>query len=129
MTDTKTYNASCHCGSVRFRFRSEEMTTGRRCNCSICIRKGVVMSARYLPPEAFEEITGTDCLSLYQFGDKDVKHYFCKVCGVCPFNVVAAVPPGYDGPARPGDYRINLGCVHGLDVLALAIDVIDGRSF
>ena len=46
-----------------------------------------------------------------------------------PFHVVAAVPPEYDGPAKPGDYRINLGCVEDLDVLTLQIDVIDGRSF
>ena len=44
---TKTYKASCHCGSVRFRLASEEITTGKRCNCSICIRKGVVTSSNY----------------------------------------------------------------------------------
>jgi hypothetical protein len=38
------------------------------------------------------------------------------------------VPPGYEGPAKVGDYRVNLGCVHDLDALALPIEVIDGRS-
>lgn len=67
-------------------------------------------------------------LALYQFGDKDVNHYFCRTCGVCPFITVASVPPDYVGPARPGYYRTNLGCVENIDVYGLEIEVIDGRS-
>jgi hypothetical protein len=129
MTGIRSYSASCHCGLVRFSFRSEPITTGRRCNCSICIRKGTLWSFGYFPPEDVEAIEGTASLSLYQFGDKDVNHYFCSRCGVTPFVVVAALPATYDGPARPGYYRVNLGCVHELDALALDIEVIDGRSF
>jgi hypothetical protein len=36
MSNKRTYQASCHCGAVRFRFRSDEITKGCRCNCSIC---------------------------------------------------------------------------------------------
>jgi hypothetical protein len=125
---TKTYNASCHCGALRFKFTSEEITTGSRCNCSICIRKGVVMSSRYFRPSEVE-VEGSENLAVYQFGDKDVNHSFCRTCGIAPFNTVASVPADYTGQARPGDYRVNLGCVHGLDVLTLAIEVIDGRSY
>jgi hypothetical protein len=85
------------------------------------------MSSRYFRPSELE-VEGTESLTVYQFGDKDMSHWFCRTCGISPFSKVASVPPDYDGPARPGDYRINLGCVHDLDVLALAIDVIDGRS-
>jgi hypothetical protein len=127
MKITKTYSASCHCGSVRYRFASEEITTGRRCNCSICVRKGVVMSSKYFRPSEVE-VEGREHLAVYQFGDKDVNHHFCRTCGIAPFNTIASVPPNYDGPAKAGDYRINLGCVHDLEVLALDIDVIDGRS-
>jgi hypothetical protein len=123
----KTYDASCHCGSVRFKFTCEEITTGLRCNCSICIRRGAVMSSQYLRSSAVE-VEGTESLTVYQFGDKDVKHHFCRTCGISPFSTIASVPPDYQGAARPGDYRVNLGCVDGLDVLALRIDVIDGRS-
>jgi hypothetical protein len=125
---TRLYSASCHCGSIRFTFKSEEIKSGCRCNCSICIRKGVVMSSAYFRP-ADVAVEGSEHLALYQFGDKDVNHHFCRTCGIAPFNTVASVPPDYDGPAKPGDYRVNLGCVHDLDVLALEIDVIDGRSF
>ncbi len=128
MNATRTYSASCHCGSVRYRFKSEEITTGRRCNCSMCIRKGVVMSARYIRPTEVE-VEGSENLTVYQFGDEDVKHCFCRTCGISPFSTVASVPPTYEGPAKPGDYRVNLGCVDDLDVFALEVDVIDGRSF
>src|ERR1700739_2465043 len=128
MSNKRTYQASCHCGSVRFRFRSGEITKGCRCNCSICVRKGTVTSAAYLPPEDLEQIEGMSSLALYQFGEKDMNHHFCRTCGICPFVTVAAVPPTYVGAAKPGYYRINLGCVEGLDVYALDIEIIDGRS-
>jgi hypothetical protein len=113
---------------VRFTFRSEEITSGCRCNCSICIRKGIVMSAEYISPDAFE-LEGKESLAVYQFGDKDVYHYFCKICGISPFNGVASLPATYQGRAKIGDRRVNLGCIDGLDSLALKIDIIDGRSF
>jgi hypothetical protein len=124
---TRTYRASCHCGAVSFTFLSDEITSGRRCNCSICIRKGAVMSADYFRA-ASVVVEGMEHLARYQFGDKDVNHFFCRTCGISPFITVASVPPDYKGPARAGDYRVNLGCVHDLDALALEIQVIDGRA-
>lgn len=129
MAHIKTYSGSCHCGAVRFNFRSEEITSGCRCNCSICVRKGIVMSSNYIGPDDFALLEGTDALSVYQFGDGYVNHLFCKTCGIAPFNAVTSVPPTYEGPARPGYRRVNLGCIEGLDPFALQIDIIDGRSF
>ncbi len=124
---SRTYSGSCHCGAVRFSFRSDEITSGFRCNCSICIRKGTVMST-YIAAEDFELLEGHDSLADYRFGDKDLSHCFCRTCGISPFNLVERVPASYQGPARPGARRVNLGCVAGLDPLALKIDVLDGRS-
>jgi hypothetical protein len=125
---TKIYSGSCHCGAVRFRFSSDEITSGLRCNCSICIRRGAVMSSDYIPPAAFE-LEGEGSLAVYQFGDRSMSHYFCKSCGICPFSAVASLPDGYQGRAQIGDRRVNLGCVDGLNALELAITMIDGRSF
>ena len=125
---TKTYSGRCHCGAVRFRFESEEISSGLRCNCSICIRRGSVMSPEYIPADAFD-VEGKESLTLYQFGDKDMHHYFCKTCGISPFSSVANVPAGYEGRAKVGDRRVNLGCIEGLDPLTLPIRIIDGRSF
>ena len=118
----KTYRASCHCGAIKFRFKCEEILTGLRCNCSMCIRKGAVMSTAYVPPSAFElETVGSvGVLSKYQFGDRRVNHYFCTICGIYPF---------HDTVEKPGHYRVNLGCVDGLDAISLEIGRIDGRSF
>jgi hypothetical protein len=127
MQPQRTYTATCHCKAVRFRFTCDEITSGRRCNCSICIRKGVVVSSTYLRPSDVD-VDGSEHLSLYRFGDKDMNHFFCRTCGISPFSTVASVPAGYSGPAKAGDYRINLGCVHELDALSLEIEVIDGKA-
>jgi hypothetical protein len=120
MDETRTYSGSCHCGAVRFRFRSGPITTGCRCNCSICIRKGAVMSSSYVQRDDFEMLEGSERLAIYRFGDNLVNHYFCPRCGIYPF---------HDATVKPGEYRVNLGCVDGLDPLALEIRLIDGRSF
>ena len=120
MSEPVTYCGSCHCGAVRFAFRSEPITHGKRCNCSICRRKGAVVSPRYYPPADFEYVEGTEELTTYQFGDLDVYHHFCKRCGIYPF---------HDGPANPGQYRVNLGCIDDLDTFALEIELIDGASY
>jgi hypothetical protein len=92
------------------------------------MRKGIVISAAYVSPENVEQVEGISKLGLYQFGDKDVNHYFCRTCGICPFTTVASVPPNYTGATQPGYYRVNLGCVEDLDAYGLEIETIDGRS-
>ena len=119
MSTVQTYRGSCHCGAVRFSFRSEEITTGARCNCSLCIRRGAVVSSRYYLAEDFEELVGKETLTVYLWGDLMMNHYFCPRCGVFPFSDVIAT----------GKLRINLGCIEGLDPLALDISLLDGRSF
>lgn len=113
----KHYEARCHCGRLRFSFDCEEIRTGRRCNCSICVRKGAVMSTHYIPARDFTPIADLSDVLEYRWNDCMVNHVFCKTCGIYP----------YHGDSEMG-YRVNLGCVVGLDVLALEIGIIDGRS-
>ena len=47
------YQGSCHCGAVKFSFVGETITKGLRCTCSICVRKGALMSAQPIAPEHF----------------------------------------------------------------------------
>jgi hypothetical protein len=86
------------------------------------------MSTSYLRPSEVE-VEGQEQLGVYQFGDRSVNHWFCRTCGIFPFMTVAALPEGYGGVAKVGDYRVNLGCVEGLEVLELDIEVVDGRAF
>ena len=113
-----TYRGSCHCGGIQFRFESEPITKGCRCNCSLCLRRGAVMSDVYLAREQLT-VEKRDTLTLYRWGDHMMNHYFCSVCGVFPFSDVI----------EDGRYRVNLGCVDGIDLLTLEVRQIDGRSF
>ncbi len=112
------YQGSCHCGVVRFSFEGEEITKGLRCNCSMCSRKGAMMTPFVIAPELFKIDAQDDALGLYQFGAKTAKHYFCKRCGIYTFHETAR---------KLGHYRVNLGCIEGVDPFALEADVFDGK--
>lgn len=113
------YSGSCHCGKISFPFEQEKIESGLRCNCSICKRKGAVMSAFTLAPEELTINEKEDSLSLYQFDTKIAKHFFCKNCGIYPFHETVRMP---------GNYRVNLGCVDSVDTEELSIDVFDGKN-
>ena len=115
----QTYTGSCHCGKVTFTFKNEVITQGARCNCSICHRKGAVMSTFTLPPEQISIEAEEGTLGLYQFDTKVAKHYFCKTCGIYPFHQTMS---------KPGQYRINLGCLDDIDTEQLDIQLFDGKS-
>lgn len=123
------YLGHCHCGAVQFQLTSEPFTSGCACNCSICIRTGGISSGSYYPADAVELRSGHESLVSYMFGDRDVDHRFCRTCGVSVFSVIVGLPPDYAGPARLGDYRINLGCIDDVDLETLEVSRIDGRSF
>lgn len=114
-----TYNGSCHCGNISFSFEHEKIDTGLRCNCSICKRKGAVMSDFTLAPEEFNIKENNNSLGLYQFGSKVAKHYFCKTCGIYPF---------HETMRKPGNYRVNLGCINEMDTNDLKVEIFDGKS-
>ena len=76
------YQGSCHCGAIKFHFDAEEITSGLRCNCSICSRKGALMTSQAIPLGDFFIEAQEDMLGLYQFGAKTAKHYFCKNCAL-----------------------------------------------
>lgn len=115
----KQYEGSCHCGAISFTFLQESITSGLRCNCSICKRKGAVMSNFLLAPAELDITAEKGVLGLYQFGSKVAKHFFCKTCGIYPF---------HETVRKPGHFRVNLGCIDAVDTESLEIDVFDGRS-
>ena len=114
------YLGRCHCGKVRFSFRCAEITTACRCNCSLCVRRGAVLSPRYIPRQDFTPHQLPEDLGVYLWNERVLSNYFCRSCGIFTY-----IGDGED--ARDG-YRVNLGCVEGIDVLALDIRVIDGKS-
>jgi hypothetical protein len=117
---TMNYNARCHCGRVRFSFRCEEIRTGARCDCSLCVRRGAVLSSKYIPAADFTPHADPADLGVYLWNERVLNNHYCRHCGI--FVYIADGEGGKDG------YRVNLGCVEGLDTFALEIRRIDGRS-
>ena len=115
---TEQFNGSCHCGSIRFSYQAEPVTRGLRCNCSICSRKGAMMSADVIAADKIKIDAQDGMLGLYQFGAKTARHYFCKQCGIYTFHETARMP---------GHLRVNLGCVDGVDTFQLEADTFDGK--
>ena len=112
------YQGSCHCGAVKFSFESEPIAKGVRCNCSLCSRRGAMMSSEVIAPADFHIEAEDGALGLYQFGAKTARHYFCTRCGIYPFHTTSRIPD---------HYRANLGCVEGVDTFSLPFDVFDGK--
>ena len=114
------YQGRCHCGAIRFSFSGPEtIDRGLRCNFSICRRKGALMSSFAVAPDEMKITVDGDALATYSFGTQVAKHHFCKHCGIYPFHQTMR---------KPGYYRVNLGCVDGIDAAALPFDVFDGAS-
>lgn len=113
-----TYHGSCHCGSITFDFKADKITSGLRCNCSICKRKGALMSDFVLSPEDLH-INGKEHLGCYEFDSNIAKHYFCTTCGIYPFHQTVRMP---------GHYRVNLGCVDEVDTFSLATEIFNGKD-
>ena len=112
----KPYKGSCHCGAVKFEAQST-LSPALRCNCSLCRRKGAVMAA--VDPEHFRLLSGENSLSLYQFNTRAAKHYFCKLCGIYTF---------HRPRTNPDIYRVNVGCLEGVDPFPLEAGLNDGAS-
>ncbi|MGQ0546243.1 MAG: GFA family protein [Betaproteobacteria bacterium] len=111
-----SYSGSCHCGAVRFSARTT-LSPAVRCNCSFCRRRGAVMAN--VQAEDFRILAGEDALGLYQWNTRVARHYFCRHCGVYTF---------HRPRMRPGTWRVNVGCLEGVDPYALEATVQDGAA-
>ena len=114
----KLFSGSCHCGAVHFEV-STELEPATRCNCSMCVRKGAAMSAPFAT-DKLRILSGEDALTVYQFNKRIARHYFCKHCGIYPFHQMAR---------DKNLWRVNLGCLDGVDPYALACGVANGAAF
>ena len=75
------HRASCHCGAVVLELDLPNgIVDPRRCDCSICRRKGAIVAS--VPLSGIRVVQGEDALKLYQFNTKTAKHYFCSRCGI-----------------------------------------------
>lgn len=116
---TETRRGRCHCGAVEFEVDLHDgLQKLRRCNCSLCRRKGAVVASVLL--RDLRVTKGADKLTLYQWNTKTAKHYFCSICGIYTH---------HQRRSDPREFAFNVACVEGVDPYALGeIPVLDGRS-
>ena len=115
----ETKYGSCHCGSIAFEVNLDSgFQDLRRCNCSLCRRKGAIMAS--VPVEQLRVTRGAEKLSLYQWNTKQAKHYFCSVCGIYTH---------HQRRNNPREFAFNVACIEGVDQYSLPnVGIGDGAS-
>ena len=109
---------TCHCENVELEVNIPEAGFPKlmRCNCSLCKRKGAVMSP--LPKENVKLVKGQDSLKLYQYHTKVAEHYFCSSCGIYTHHKMRS---------NPNMIGVNVACIEGINPFELGdIAVNDG---
>lgn len=111
------HQISCHCGKVKIRLHLPDgIGQVRRCDCSICRRKGWPVFSVLL--DDLQITQGADVLALYQFDTMTAKHYFCRECGIHTH---------HQRRSTPTEYSINSGCLeHWQDYDLSEVTVLDG---
>lgn len=120
MADTKIYKGGCHCGAVAYEVETD-LGMVIECNCSHCSRKGFLLT--FVTPDKFTLRSGEDALAEYRFNKHAIAHLFCRTCGVQSF--ARGVTPKTGKEMR----AVNVRCLEGVDLTALTITPVDGKSF
>jgi len=103
------HRASCHCGAVVLALTLPDgIVDPRRCDCSICRRKGAIVAA--VPLEGLRIVQGAEALTLYQFNTHVAEHYFCSRCGIYTH---------HRRRSNPNEYGYNVGCLEGVNPFEL----------
>ncbi|QYJ88398.1 MULTISPECIES: GFA family protein [Shewanella] len=99
------HKASCHCGAVELALSLPNgIQKPRRCDCSICRRKGAIVVSVTL--DGLSVVKGQEQLKMYQFNTHTAKHYFCGICGIYTH---------HQRRSNPNEYGVNLGCLEGVN--------------
>ena len=109
--------ATCHCRAVEL---DVTLTEGpekvRRCDCSFCARRGAI--AVSAPIDGVKIVEGSNNLTLYQWGTKTAKHYFCKTCGIYTH---------HQKRSNPNEFGVNVAILEGINPRQLGeIPWVDG---
>jgi hypothetical protein len=99
------HKASCHCGAVELELDLPNgIENPRRCDCSICRRKGAIVASVKL--SGIRIVKGEELLKIYQFNTRTAKHYFCSICGIYTH---------HQRRSNPEEYGYNVGCLEGVN--------------
>jgi hypothetical protein len=75
----------------------------------------------FIPASQFTLRTGKDSLTEYRFNKHAIAHQFCNTCGTQAF-AYGAMPDGAPICA------VNVRCLEGVDIEALPVQRVDGKS-
>ena len=111
------HRASCHCGSVVLELNLPDgIVDPRRCDCSLCRRKGAIVASVLI--SGLRVVEGEDQLKLYQFNTQIAKHYFCSRCGIHTH---------HQRRSNPQEYGYNVGCLECVNPFDLgSVPTYDG---
>ena len=115
----QTYGGGCQCGAVRYE-ASFELGEVISCNCPRCGRLGSLLA--FMPKESFKLQSGEGAMTEYLFNKHNINHLFCATCGIQSF-ARGKRPDGVEMVA------VNVRCLDGVEVDALKVKKVDGRSF
>ena len=105
----KKHRASCHCGSIVIELDLPDgLVDLRRCDCSLCRRRGAIAASVLL--SNIKIVEGEEFLVLYQFNTKTAKHYFCRQCGIYTH---------HQRRSNPEQYGFNVACLEGINPLKI----------
>lgn len=101
----ETRRGSCHCGAVAFEIELDNgLIDLRRCACSLCKRKGAIMTS--VPLAKLRVVAGADHLAVYRWNTRTARHYFCRICGIYTH---------HQRRSQPGEYGVNVACLQGVN--------------
>lgn len=99
------HRARCHCGAVELELTLPDgIVDPRRCDCSICRRKGAIVASVAL--DGIRIINGLEKLQRYTFNTHSAQHFFCSVCGIYTH---------HQRRSNPHQYGYNVGCLDGVN--------------
>lgn len=107
------HRLACHCGAVVLELSLPDgIVDPRRCNCSMCRRRGAIVAS--VPLAGLRVVQGEALLRRYQFNTCTAEHYFCGACGIYTH---------HRRRSDPTQYGYNVGCLDGVDPYALPVVV------
>lgn len=109
------HKLSCHCGAVELALTLPNgIEKPRRCDCSICRRKGAIVGSVKLAN--LQLVKGEESLTRYQFNTHTAQHFFCSVCGIYTH---------HQRRSDPSEYGYNIGCLEGVNPYQLGEVVVN----
>ncbi|ASG67997.1 aldehyde-activating protein [Francisella halioticida] len=117
--NNREYRSTCHCSAIELElYLPNGLENLRRCNCSICSRKGAIVGSVLL--DNLKIIKGQEKLTKYTFGTHTAEHYFCSVCGIYTH---------HKRRSNPNQYGINIACIDGVNIDKVKdVEYLDGKN-